>query len=40
MWEFDASTHYAPTAGDCDALRRTRVEVLGTVGPSAPPELA
>ena len=40
MWESDAGTHYAPTTWDCDALRWTRVEVLGTVGPGAPPELA
>lgn len=40
MWESDASTRDAPPAGDFDALRWTRVEVLGMVGPEAPPELA
>lgn len=40
MWESDASTRDAPAAGDFDALRWTRVEVLGTVDPAAPPELA
>ena len=40
MWESDASTPDAPTPKDFDALRWTRVEVLGMVGPDAAPELA
>lgn len=40
MWESDANTPGAPTARDRDAPHWTCVEILGAVGPGAPPELA